>query len=1011
MRRTLAVSLLALVCSTAVYAQAVIGSGAVTGLIKDRFGDGIPDTTITLTNKVLGVTRVMMTSDSGVFDAPGLVPAPAYSLKVTRRGYGDWELASFDVSVGETLNFKITLYADKAATPIEAQRSLASVQDSKTSITTLVTGDQLVELPMDGRLLDKLILLAPELTEGGDGVLAFRAEAYTNAFDFDGINTTNTFFLRRPGIAPFLSPESVAEMQVISTAATAEFGHSMVGMVNLVTKPGTNDLHAAAYDYYNDNSWNSADPFGHGFVPTGRRNLGGASIGLPVSSDSLFLFGDLERTNDSSQGLNRITNPLFTDPAGNTVVTTGCAATAAQCAAAAGFIDSQMNVKVPMSQIATSGFMRVDVRPNQHEHFSVAGAILSKRGVNEADNATVDTHGGLLGSNANLTDSFRYGMLAWTHVMDMHAVNELRGFWLRDTITAATDSSLYPASTPSCLACGTGPLGITVAGTSLGGNPAYPFNQREERFGGTDSFTKTAGNHTIKGGADITHTQDTMSQLYARFGQYNYNSFSAFATDFTADVKGLKDYATFVQTLGTSSTNLPSWGFHLYAEDTWKVFPGFVFSAGLRWEKERLPQPTEPNPEAYLSAFIPSPNTNFNPRIGFAYMIDKRTVVRAGGGTYYQPFPGQLIRDLFAGGAIYQSSFELPPSAVGGTVFPNVQPSTAVNTLSTVYFGLFYAAQRFRNPYTEQGTLAIERRMNRYVSLAANIVLSQGVKLWTATDQNLPGSTTTSENYVIENAQGAVVNNYDALVWNKAIAGHKYQVDTEGASRYRGATAQLRTAPLFGLTVQASYTWSLATDDVSGPPAYSIVPANFFPGDYNGDQGHSSFDQRNRAVVNWTWQPVVSKKNDALSRFLLNGWTVSGIATYASSMSTTPLVEVLGQQFSGVTMDYTNSLLGSGGWSRVPFEGVNTVPIGVHANVDLRVSRSLPLSQRLKGRLMFEVYNATNHQNNTSVNTIAYTAVSSILTPAPGLGIPTGDYSYPTGSAARHIQVAFRLDF
>ena len=121
MRRTLAVPLFALVCSTAVYAQAVVGSGAVTGVIYDRFGDGIPDTTVTLTNKVAGVSRIMMTSDSGVFDAPGLIPAASYSMKVTRRGYADWELASFDLSVGETLNFRITLYADKAATPAEGR--------------------------------------------------------------------------------------------------------------------------------------------------------------------------------------------------------------------------------------------------------------------------------------------------------------------------------------------------------------------------------------------------------------------------------------------------------------------------------------------------------------------------------------------------------------------------------------------------------------------------------------------------------------------------------------------------------------------------------------------------------------------------------------------------------------------------------------------------------------------------------------------------------------------------
>src|SRR5580698_11571884 len=105
MRRTLAVSLFALVCPAGVYAQAVVGSGTITGIVLDKYGDGIPETTISLTNKEMGLKRTMLTSDDGIFTLPALVPANSYNLKVTRRGYADWELASFDLSVGETQNF------------------------------------------------------------------------------------------------------------------------------------------------------------------------------------------------------------------------------------------------------------------------------------------------------------------------------------------------------------------------------------------------------------------------------------------------------------------------------------------------------------------------------------------------------------------------------------------------------------------------------------------------------------------------------------------------------------------------------------------------------------------------------------------------------------------------------------------------------------------------------------------------------------------------------------------
>jgi hypothetical protein len=990
-----------------VYAQAVAGAGAITGIVKDMYGDGIPDCTVALSNKVIGAKRTVMTSDDGIFDAPGLVPASAYSLKVTRRGYADWELPRFDVSVGSTVNFTITLWADKAATPAEAVGSIAPVQDTKTNLSALVTNDQLYSLPTRGRLPDPLVLLAPAVVESSAGALTFRAEGMTNAFLMDGIEITNRYVPARPGIAPFLSQESIAEMQVLSAGASAEFGHTAGGTINAVTRGGTNNLHAAAYDYYNDHSWNSPDAFASkGFAPTGRLNQGGLSAGLPVSTDTLFLFGDIERVNDASQGLNRITNPLFTDPTGTTVVTTGCTATAAQCTAAANFIKAQMNVKVPTSLISTSGFLRMDFRPNEHENFSMAAAVLSKRSVDGMGDSVVVPNGGLLGANGSITDATRYATFGWTHVISGTSLNEFRGFWLRDIYGATSDSSLLPLN-PSQFPA-PGPVAINLAGASLGGNPAYPLSQRDQRFGGSDNYTRTIASHTIKVGGYIERLQDTMDQLYARFGMYNYDSFSGFATDFSTNVKQVKNYASYFQTLGSSFTNLQNFNFHGFVQDTWKVSRRFMVTVGGRYEKDRLPQPTSANPLEYQTSRLPSPNTDASPRIGLAYLLDSRTVVRLGGGTYYQPFSGELVRELWADGGIFQTFYANGPADVGATAFPKAL--TTVAATSSTLAGLIYAAPRFRNPYSEQGTFAIERRVNRYLSAVASYVQNQGVKMFTTTDLNLLGATQTAETYTIDNAQGVAVNTYPETVLS-TVSPRNYQVDTEGSSRYRGATAQVRTAPLFGLTVQASYTWSRAIDDVSGPPAISVLPSNYGPGNYRGDTGLSQFDQRNRGVVNWVWQPVVNKSSDVLSRFLLNGWQVSGIATYTSTMYATPLVEVAGQQFTGITMAYPGSLNGSGGWSRVPFENPGILPIGAHSSVDVRVSKALPFTDRLKGVLRFEVFNATNHQNNTAVNTIAYTAVSGVLKPVTGLGTPIADYSYPYGSGARRAQVALRLEF
>ena len=734
MRRTLAVSLFALVCTTGAYAQAVVGSGAITGIVLDKYGDGIPETTISLTNKGTGLKRTMLTSDDGVFTMPALPPASAYDLKVTRRGYADWELPSFDLSVGETVNFKIGLFADRAATPEEAQRSIATVQDNKMSVTSLVTDEQLFALPTPVQQVDPLVLLAPAVVEGSDGLLVFRSERARNEFLLDSVSITNNYFLYHPSVAPFVMQESVSQMQVIPAAAPPEFGHTMGGFVNAVTKTGTNGLHASAYDYFSQNSWDAPDFFGNGFVPSGRQNHAGVSVGLPISTDSLFFFGNMERVNNSSQGMNRILNPLLTAPGGNTVLPGGCTASELQCQQAALFISRQLNVKVPQSQISTIGFARMDYRPNEHNAFSLAGSILSGRGVNTLDSNTVSTNGGMIASNANLTNATRFARFGWTRVIGDNMVNDFHGEWLRDTMTAAANPGQSPLSTSDCVSCGTGPLALNVDGTPLGANPTVPFNMREQRYSGTDSFTFTLASHTVRVGGDVWRRQDTMEQLYANYGMYNYSSLTAFATDFSNNVRALKNYTTFDQTLGTAAADTTDWSYALFAEDTWKVKPGFTVNFGVRWDKAHLPKPTEPNSANYLTGFIPSPNTDVQPRIGLAYMLDNRTVVRVGGGSYYEPFPGQLLHDLFVGGGVYQTYYDLTPTATGTVVYPKTLPSSAVQTLNTALQGQFFAGARFRNPYSLQGTASIERRLNRYVSLAATYVQSAGLRMWTAWD-------------------------------------------------------------------------------------------------------------------------------------------------------------------------------------------------------------------------------------------------------------------------------------
>jgi hypothetical protein len=1001
MRRTLAVSLLALLCSTAIYAQAVPGSGAITGIVRDQYGDGIPEVTMLITNPDLGITRTIMTSDDGLFNAPGLVPSSTYTLKVTKKGYEDWTLANFDVSVGENVNFRIPMMKAGAPPAGEPLSALSPVQDTKMSLSALVTFGQLQGLPSSARLVDNLVLLAPAVFESpSTGYLGFRGQLFMNSLLLDGINATNSYSANKPGIAPLLAQNTVSEMQVISAAAPADFGHASGGIVNAVTRSGTDDLHVEAYDYYIAPSLVAPDPFGNNFKPTGDRQQAGLSLGAPIVPERFFVFGNFEMINWNSQALNRIINPLITDPTGSTIPAANCTATAAQCTSAINFIKSQMNVVVPRSLKSTTGFLKFDFRPSDKNSFSLEGDIVHKHAPNGMETEQVSANGGLLGSNATYTSSTLFGKIGWTSVINENTTNEFHGAYYKDSINAYTDFSLTPS---------TGPVGINVAGALIGSNPLYPVNLTQERISGVDAYTQVIGSHTIKIGGDITENQDRVDQLDSRYGSYDYTSLTAFAEDFSGNVKQQKNYALFTQTFGNSVSRVRTMLIQAFAHDTWKATPRLLVNYGIRWEKTRIPKPTQPNPNIYQSGFIPTPNASFSPRVGAAYMLDNRTVVRIGLGSYYEPFAGQLVRDLTVNNGVYQTNYTINANQVNAPVFPKALASTL--SLATSLQNSFVAAARFRDPYTMQGTVAIERRLNRLMALALSFNDIQGQRLWTTTDVNIDGAVVTAETYTVDNASGTSAGSYAANVFSTNF-GRNWIVGNEGDSSYFGATAQLRTALSHGLSVQTSYTWSRSSDDVSGrPPVVSIVPSNSTMGNYWYDQGPSAFDQRNRLVLNWTWQPRVTKGNSIPERFFLNGWQLSGIATAASTLHQSALVEVMGQQFSGVTMAFPSTLDGSGGWSRVPFEAPNTLPIGNQYSVDARISRELPFTSRLKGTLMVEAYNALNHKNYTSVEPVAFTSVSGVLKPVAGLGTPNADYGYPYGTNARRIQVALKFVF
>lgn len=990
-------------CSAGAYAQAVAGFGAITGKVRDIYGDGIPDTTVTITNRTLGLRLVLTTTDDGVFYAPALAPAAGYAVKVTRKGFTGWDAADLRVPVGETVNFHITL--QQTAPGAKPQTGNApGVEDTKSGVTDLISRGAIEDLPLSARRVESLVAEAPLAVLGGTpDTIGFRGSPSSDIAVVDGLDASDAYFLNKADPLRAFPVEAVDSVQVIASTAPLEF-KATGGIANAATRTGTEDFHGGVYAFYRNGSMASPDRYDPSFRPPDKQETEGGNLG-GQAMDRLYFFVSLEASSGSSQAINRITNPLIADPNSITVLPSRCGApaTSVQCTAADKFVQSQMNVIVARSQKTFTGLARADYHWTERNSFSLVADAQHYRSPNGAQQLAVSPDGSLLGDNGNVGEETRYVDAGWTSQLGSNMVNQLRAGWYKDRISVLPNTQLWPS---------TGGLGLTVAGVNLGANPGYPgVVPSEQRSQLAENFTVAFGANIVRLGADGGRSQDWIHQVYNQDGTYAYPSLSAFAQDFSSNKTNIKDYTLFTQQFGNPTRDLGSNSVGVYGQDNWKATRRLQVEFGMRWDKVKLPQPTEYNTNFYETQTITSPNMTLQPRGGFSYLWNDRTVIRAGFGMYYTPFPMQLIDAMFLGNGLYQTSISVNPYQSGAPVFSKAISSAT--TIPNATSDIAFANTKFRNENQQIGTFSIERSLGRNTTVTVSYINDRGLHLWTVTDQNLNPSSV-NRTYTIDNAAGAAVNSVSMPIWTSKTSAFYGQVNNilnDGASWYTAGVAQFHKRMWHGLTLDGSYTWSQLLDTQSGPLLFNSVPLSTYNGNSISDKGKSNLNQTQRGVVELVWQPTLTRSTSSLARFALNGWQFSAIATIATGLAETPLVEVYGQQFPGLTMVYTNSMTGTGGWNRMPLDQINSLSMGGSHPVNARLTRSLPFTDRFRGELMFEAFNALNSQFNTSVNNIAYIAQAGVLKPVPGVGTGNASWGPMDGTNARRMQVALRVVF
>jgi len=302
MSRLTCAAILGIFLSASAWPQATAGLGAITGTVRDASGSAVPGAKVVVTNTALGLTREITTTEAGIFAAPALVPAAGYKVSISKEGFASYEATAVLIQVGETVNLTVSLKVGAVTQTVDVTESIPIVEDSKTDLSAVVDTAMITELPINGRRVDQFVSFAPAVSKDADfGLLSFRGMAGGNSFLVDGNDTTNQYYNENAGrtrLGSQLSQDAVQEFQAMTGTYSAEFGRASGGVVNTITKSGTNQVHGTFFWFFRNRTLNAIDryaivnnaPYS---TPEVRHQTGG-TFGATIVKNKLFAFFNTE---------------------------------------------------------------------------------------------------------------------------------------------------------------------------------------------------------------------------------------------------------------------------------------------------------------------------------------------------------------------------------------------------------------------------------------------------------------------------------------------------------------------------------------------------------------------------------------------------------------------------------------------------------------------------------------------------------------------------------------------
>lgn len=943
-----------LLCASALLAMFVLllGSaagaqtfrGTVLGTVTDSSGASVAGATVTVKNTGTGLTRTVTTGEDGGYSVPEL-PIGTYSVTVTKDGFKTGVVSGIAVEVSSEVRADVALQAGDVAQRIEVTGdSLPQVDSTSNVLGGIVESKVVTNLPVNGRDYQKLIFLVPGVTGSPDqitdspgsfGVFSVNgARGRSNNFLLDGTDMNDGYrndpAINEAGVfgtpATILPVEAIAELRVASNFE-AEYGRSAGGVINVVTKSGTNQLHGSGFEFFRNNALDARNYFNDRFDGDGNsipqnsfhNNQFGGSLGGPIIKDKTFFFVDYEGMREKGAESSRACVPTEGDyetaianngGSVNPVIQNLLNETSRIWPAAPAGADSCYQNGGSNISLATPFSNRVDSAIVKIDHSFNANNLLTGRyyiGDSDQSFPLALVGGGLL-PNYNTATPTRVQLISLSYVSTMspNVVNEARlgwnrfaeGFFPQDRSFDPSTIGLNTVApgTPNAGAYNFGLPKISISGPGsslapLGADNGDPRQRVDTNWHYIDNVSWKAGKHDIKFGYEYRRT--SISQMFNRGfrGTLNFDSLDSF-------IAGVPDGGS--QRRGNTNRNTFENSYSGYVQDSWKLKRNFVVNLGLRYDYYGLVQEKhgnfsnfDPVTGEYITVgngrlYQPDYN-NWAPRVSAAWDLSGKgtTVIRAGYGIFYDA----ISQDMFMGHLPWNSGFDPGPAYSGlGTNRISNAPlrvdctagcvNAAFDPEQPVYeqysYGIsdrFGIDQNIRTPYMQNFNLNFQQEVGKKSVIQIGYVGSNGHKLYRFRDLNQPSA---------EQINAYDYADFGCCVFGKFTGGgiyYNYQ-ESSANSLYNALQTSWRINDWHHLTSTLNYTWSHSIDDASDGEDY--VPNASQPNDSQGpirfNRGNSNFDVRHRL----TWNFIYEFPNANVAKKLTNGWGVNGIVTVQS---------------------------------------------------------------------------------------------------------------------------------